>query len=390
MTAAPALAAELWTASRIATVQTCLRKHHYRYVLGIDGGTSDVARFGTVGHSALEHWLRRRGIGDEDVAALEQCDALPDVYERARLRAVILGYTVRWGGVQWRVLAVELEFSYQLGDITIAGKMDAIVEVLSGPDAGGVFVVEHKFTKMDSAPGSTYWERLTIDAQVSIYVDGARCAGYDVRGVIYDVIAKPGHEPARATPVELRKYTQPVETKGKGCPECGGRVGGKGGPKPGSGLVDLAMRDDATGAVINTQTVACMHCNGTGWREQPRSEPARLYANQRDTDETPEDFEARVAEAIAAAPDSYYRRAVIVRLDHELPLMRTDIADTVRLARVAHLFELAPRSTGACSKFGSLCHFFPICSGAADVDDTSRFPRARPHAELAAPTTPTP
>lgn len=380
MTAAPAPAAELWTASRIASFQSCARKHHYRYVLGIDGGTSDVARFGTVGHSALEFWLRYHhrpppGCDSRDVIALEQCDALPDLYERARLRAVILGYTVRWGGVQWRVLAVELEFSYQLGDITIAGKMDAIVEVLSGEDAGRQFVVEHKFTKMDSAPGSTYWERLTIDAQVSIYVDGAKCAGYDVAGVIYDVVAKPGHEPQRATPVELRKYTQPVDRKGKGCKACGGRVGGKNGPAQGTGISDGG---------------SCVECSGTGWSEEPRSEPARLYANQRDTDETPEAFEARVAEAIAAAPDSYYRRAVIVRLDHELPLMRSDIADTVRLARVAHLFDLAPRSTGACNKFGSLCHFFPICSGAADVDDTSRFPRARPHAELAAPTTQTP
>lgn len=388
MTAAPAPAAELWTASRIASFQSCARKHHYRYVLGIDGGTSDVARFGTVGHSALEFWLRYHhradlAAGNRDVIALEQCDALPDVYERARLRAVILGYTVRWGGVQWRVLAVELEFSYQLGDITIAGKMDAIVEVLSGSDAG-VYVVEHKFTKMDSAPGSTYWERLTIDAQVSIYVDGAKCAGYDVRGVIYDVIAKPGHEPARATPVELRKYTQPVDRKGKGCKACGGRVGGKSGPAKGTGMVEGPGPDGAP------SLHPCSACSATGWAEEPRQEQSRLYANQRDTDETPEDFEARVAEAIAAAPDSYYRRAVIVRLDHELPQMRTDIADTVRLARVAHLFELAPRSTGACSKFGSLCHFFPICSGAADVDDTSRFPRARPHAELAAPTTPTP
>lgn len=387
MSAAPSLAAELWTASRIGTFQTCARKERYRYVLGIDGGTSDVARFGSVGHAALEQWLLNFDKigpfeGDEDATvrdtiAHRSVEALPDVYERARLHAVLTGYFVRWGSVEWRVLAVELEFGYQLGDVTIAGKIDAIVEVLSGSDAG-CYVVEHKFTKMDSAPGSAYWERLTIDAQVSIYVDGARCAGYDVRGVIYDVVAKPGHEPARATPVELRRYTQPIDTKGKGCPECGGRVGGKQGPKQGTGLV----------ASLNGPVeIRCASCAGTGWREAPRSEPSRLYANQRETDELPEQFEARVLEAIAASPDTYYRRAIVVRLEHELPAMRSDILDTVRLARVAHIFEIAPRSTGACSKFGSLCSYFDACSGRVSIDDTARFQRARPHAELAAPTT---
>lgn len=377
MTGAPTLAAELWTSSRLAAVQRCLRLHHYRYELGIGDAPSDVARFGTVGHAALEAWLCTLQADPADAdgataAALAAVVELEDVYERARLRAVITGYLVRWGGVRWQVLAVEMEFTYQLGAEIIAGKIDAIVLVLEGEDAGRCYVVEHKFTKMDAAPGSTYWERLTIDQQVSIYVDGARTAGYDVQGVIYDVIAKPGHEPARATPPELRKYTKPIETKGKGCPTCGGRVGGKDGPLVGTGTLDGRP---------------CPACAGTGWREPPKSEPARLYANQRDADETPEAFEARVVEAIAASPDSYYRRGVIVRLNDELPAMRADILDTIKLARLSSLLELRPRSTGACAKFGTLCHFFPLCSGQSTLEDEARWPRGRAHAELTALTT---
>ena len=134
----------------------------------------------------------------------------------------------------------------------------------------------------------------------------------------------------------------------------------------------------------------CVACGGSGWREAPKSEPARLYANQRDTDESVEAFEARIVAAIAEAPDSYYRRGVIVRLEHELPLMRADILDTIKLAKLATLLELHPRSPSACAKFGTLCAFFDACSGRVSIDDTARFPRARPHAELAAPTTPTP
>lgn len=350
---------EFWTATRISTTRRCLRLAHYRYTLALGEPPSDVARFGSVGHEALEAGLR--AVGDVDVrmaASLDACAGLADRFESARLRASIVGYWSRWGSDEWEVLAVEVEFRYMLGEIEMRGKIDAIVRNRAD---GRIYVVEHKFTSMDSAPGSVYWERLTIDTQISIYVDGATILGYDIAGVIYDVIAKPGHKPAMATPDDRRKYT-----KGKGCKHCGGSAGGKGGVKQGTGVTPGGLPCSSPECIL-------------GWVEAPR-----LYEGQRDTDEYPADFEARILAAIAEAPDTYYRRGTIVRLDDELPKMRTDIADTVKLARVADALEMRPRNPDACAKFGTLCGFFGICSGRDDIADLSRFPRGRAHPELAA------
>ena len=354
---------DFWTSSRISTTRRCLRLAHYRYALGMGEPSSDTARFGTVGHSALEVGLLNYDADDRLDLSIAACDGLPDRYEAARLRASVAGYWVRWGSARWQVLAVEVQFRYLLGDVEMRGKIDGIVRDL---DDGRVYVVEHKFTSMDASPGSAYWERLTIDTQVSIYTDGAAMLGYDIAGVIYDVIAKPGHKPAMATPEDLRRYTAEKRTTGKGCKACGGRAGGKLGPARGTGA-------------------DCLPCNGSGWIEEPKHEPSRLYAGLRDTDENPAAFEARVVDAIAASPDTYYRRGVIVRLDDELPLMRGDILDTIKLARLASVLGMAPRNPDACAKFGTLCAFFGVCAGRDDINDAIRFPRGKAHSELAAP-----
>lgn len=66
------------------------------------------------------------------------------------------------------------------------------------------FVVEHKTTSSDIAPGSTYWRKLTLDTQVSQYLRGVD----SVDGMLYDVIRKPSIRPYKATPEESRKYTK--------------------------------------------------------------------------------------------------------------------------------------------------------------------------------------
>lgn len=345
-----------WSATRLKAWHRCARLHHYRYGLGLGEPPTDVTAFGSVGHAHLEVDL----VEAMGLNVGRAPDPLPDAYEQARLDALLAGYRLRWESTPWNVLGVEVPFEFELGGHVITGRMDALVQ-----DArdGSRLVVEHKFTASDASPGSVYWEKLTLDLQASIYFDAAGLVlGAPVDGVVYDVLAKPRHEPKRATLESERTYTKP--TQGKGCKACGGSHGGKRGVEPGTG---------------------CESCNGTGWHTAPK--PSRLHAGQRATDETPDEFFARIAEDIAARPDDFYSRVKIVRTEDELPKMRADILDTIKLARVAEIFGVHPRNSSACHQFGSRCHFWDACSGAADIDDPIRFPR-RAHVEPLAQITP--
>jgi hypothetical protein len=359
---------QLYTSSRLRVLRECLRKHLYRYVLGVRTAETDSMRFGTIGHKALEAWYRAWMAGDiagRLTAALAEIDELPNVWDRSKLRIIITAYHHRWGGEDWEVLAVEQDFRYLLGEHVIGGKIDAIIRDRVD---GRVYVVEHKTTGVDASLGSAYWEKLTIDTQVSIYIDGAGVIGYQIAGCIYDVLKRPGHEPKLATPIELRKYTA-----GRGCKRCGGSA------KPGA--VEQGRGFYVVAGPGETPTeVPCAECDGTGWKRNSEGVPEapRLHSHQRDADESLEAFEARLVEAIAEDPDAFLLRGKIVRLEDELPAMRQDVLDDIALAETG----LSQRNSSACARFGRMCEFFDLCSGRASIDDEIRFPRGLAHPEL--------
>lgn len=354
-----------WSVTRLRAWHRCARLHHYRYGLGLDEPPTDVMAFGSAGHVALEMDLRAlRG------EATGPLPALADPYEAARLGAVLDGYRIRWEQTRWEVLGAEVPFEFDLGGHRVVGQMDGIVRDL---DDGRVWILEHKFTRSDTSPGSTYWEKLALDVQVGVYIDGATVLGHDVAGVIYDVIAKPSHKPRRATPLAERRLT-----KGSGCKHCGGSGGGKLGVQQGRGSVAVDG--------IERHCLACGGSElkrGTGWKEAPR-----LHADQRETDETVDEFETRIREDIATRPDDYYRRAVIVRTGDELPKLRADILQTIQLARIAETFDVHPRNPDACFQYQSRCFAWDACTGTADITDPIRFQRKAPRPEAAAPSQP--
>jgi PD-(D/E)XK nuclease superfamily protein len=371
---------DLYTSSRLRVLRQCLRMHHYRYGLGILTPETDAIRFGTIGHAALEAYYRTWMACPQydDPAMQTQADAhrltvalaILDAdsslspWDRIKLSILLQAYHARWGGCDWEILAVEQEFRYQLGDRIIGGKIDAIIRDRKD---GRVYVVEHKTTGDDASLGSAYWERLTLDSQVSIYIDGAGILGYDVSGCIYDVIKRPEHEPKLATPREKREYT-----KGKGCKGCGGSGGGKAGIVQGRGVYTVA------GPGESPTEIQCERCCGTGWLNDAEGKPQapRLHSHQRNVDETEEEFRERVIEVIAERPDDFLVRGTVVRLDDELPGMRKDVLDNIAIAETG----LTPRNPDACAKFGLMCAFFEACSGRASIND---FPRGRVHPELA-------
>lgn len=339
----------LLTSSRLSSWQRCPRAHYYRYEAGIVSRDrqSHALVFGTAIHKGLEAWWLTIQAGDPGRAlpgalvaaelSLESAQETADPYDLARLLAMLCAYDARWQ--QWacgtEVLAVECAFEYELahpvtGQVAktwrVAGKIDALVRLADGR----VAIVEHKTRTGDAGAGSDYRRRLTMDAQISTYFDGVARMGWAADLCIYDVLVKPAIKPLLATPLESRKYTQ---------------------AKP-----------------------------ATKTRE---AEEPRLYAGQRETDETPEEYRDRLILAISADPDKHLVHAEIVRTDQEreahawaLWHNARSITQTRQAALSTGDVRAVPQHSHACfAHGGSGCEYLPICEGTASARDETRFER---------------
>lgn len=312
----------LLTTSRLKTARRCAREHDLRYNQGITSAEDAAAlRIGTGVHLVLEAWWQ----AERDVRLQSALDALAsyewaDEYERVRAEALIVGYHTRWDDASdaYDVLGVEAQFRAPLKNPETGGtsrtwELAGKIDVIVRERATGrVLVVEHKTTSEDCSPGSDYLKRLVLDGQVSMYFVGAETVvGAPVDGCLYDVIRKPGLRPYKATPEDQRKYTK-------------------------------------AGA---------------------------LYANQRAEDETPDEFRARLFEAIAEDPVKYYARAEVVRLDGEVGEALFDVWQTARAMRDNELRGFHPRNPDACVRYGRTCEFWPVCAGQASIDDEHLYRR---------------
>lgn len=114
-------------------------------------------------------------------------------------------------------------------------------------------------------------------------------------------------------------------------------------------------------------------------------------SKQRPAAETPEEFRARVNEELASNPLRYYERAEVVRLESEMTEALWDVWQLAQQIREAQLAERAPRNPDACMRWGRVCPYFDVCTGAADLTDESRFARSdNVHPELQLDSSPVP
>ncbi len=356
----------LLTASRLVKFQRCARAHHYRYELGVAPVQSAPAlAFGTAIHAALEAFWRAwmtDGYGSTESAldALLACGL--DPLSLVKAQVMVSAYCARYMRLAARstVLAVEVEFSAPLVDPDsgrtserwlLAGKIDAIIRL---PD-GRVAIVEHKSSGRDASAGSDYRARLTLDAQVGIYFDGAESLGYAADLCLYDVLVKPSQEPFTATPMDERKYTA---SRSRACKECARKKN----PVP-------APHFDAEAKVF---------CNDGRVTTDPGG---ALYANQRDRDETPDEFAHRLMSVIEQDPDRYLVQAEIVRTDAEREDCRRDVVATVRAIELTRKTGYAPRSAQSCFAHGR-CEYLDACHAPSSIDDPHRYRRLPIHQEL--------
>lgn len=314
---------ELLTSSRLKSYRACPRQHFYAHVQGYRPTHEPPAMaFGTTMHEALGAWWTA-GRATAFELALEHLPSTMDPYALARAEAMLAGYHAFWVDEGFEALEVEKEFRLPLlnpetGAASrtwrLVGKVDAIVR---GPD-GRVWVLEHKTTSEDASPGSPYRQRLALDGQVSQYVEGAAALGFDIAGVLYDVLVKPALKPLQATPVDARRYTK-ADT---------------------------------------------------------------LYASQRDRDETVDEYRERLVDAVLEAPHRYFARVEVVRLDSERDEYRWDVWQLAEQMRASARTGRAPRNPDACFRYGTACAFWPVCSSGASLDDPTAYVRAGAAPEL--------
>ncbi len=332
----------LLTNSSITTFRRCPREYYFTYVLLRKSiRVAFALTFGKMWHAGLEGWWAPIIANQEPVitrlrVAVEMMRAFAsengvDEFDLIKVECLMAGYTARWGEEPYETIGVEKRFSVPIetptwaigdggSDAVLRGSIDAIVQ------DGSLHNVESKTTSADISAGSDYWRRvIALDSQVSTYNGAAKAMGYDVRDTIYDVTRKPELVPLKATPEESKKYTKPTKAE----------------PIP------------------------------------------RLYANQREVDETPEEYRARLTEDIIARPEWYFARQTIVRLDHDDEEHARDIVQTAQMIRFAEDHDAWPRSPNACERFRRLCDYFPVCSEETSIDDGTMYvTKTAQHEEL--------
>lgn len=247
--------------------------------------------------------------------------ALEHVNGSPEAYALIAGYHARWIDEPLETLAVEREFSVLVGDPS--GHSVGMFELRGKIDAiakdvdGRVWLVEHKTSSMDISPGSQYWQQLRLDAQVSNYMLGAEAMGYSPVGCLYDVIKKATPKRHVATPVDQRRYT-------------------KGGI---------------------------------------------LYANQRDADESEDEYKTRL---LASISPGWYQRGTIVRLESEHREAHQDLWSTYLAISACSRHGAWTRNPEACFAYNRACDYWELCTHQACETDLMYERVENVHSELSA------
>lgn len=314
---------QLLTESRQKTHRRCQREEQIRYQLGyVPLTNAEALRFGTAMHKGLEAWWTGIDGTDRLGCALEAVQGLAaDPFEAVRLECLLIGYDVRWKGETYETIAVEQEFRAPL----------------LNPETKAASKTFERAGKLDV---------IAKDAKGRTVIIEHKTSGEDI---------SPGSSYWARVRMDgqISGYFRGAEALGHEVEACIYDVIGKVSLRPYKKSTEIKLKKDGT-----------------------------PYANCRLEDETPEEYRARVLEHIAANPDDYYQRAEIVRLESELRAYDLETWQQAVQMRDAQRLGIAPRNPDACSRFGQICSYFEVCSGAASLEDERFTKLAWAHPEL--------
>ena len=181
---------DIWTVTRLKTYQICPFKEVLRYheKLALVRGRAALA-FGTAIHKGLE-------TRDIDLALNLLINDYPKTQEEAdeqdqayvTVKALLEGYFNRYEPFKEHKPEYQFELPMMTGKgksttLAIAGKVDDLVKI-----DGRWWIVEYKTA---SRLDGSYFDRLYVDSQITMYMYAMQRLGFNPAGVIYRVIRKP-------------------------------------------------------------------------------------------------------------------------------------------------------------------------------------------------------
>jgi RecB family exonuclease len=313
------------THSRMACAKACLRRHYYAFEMGLrPARESTPLRMGGSFHRGVEAFsTTQAGTFEEAVmaaiqAATAQYETVPQgvadplewAIERVTVERLLHAYFLRYQNDGLNVVATEPEFNLPLrnpetGAESRIFRLAGKIDRIVQLSDGRLAVLETKTTSSSLDDGSDYWARLRLDSQISLYLYAARQLGFDVATVLYDVVRKPEISVYRATPPDRRKYTK----------------------------------------------------------------DGHLYANQREKDETPDEFAERLSADIAARPEFYFARKEIPRLEADLAEAQAEWWQQAQMLRECQRTGRWFRNTQSCLQ-PFRCEFTEVCFTGARPEES--------------------
>ena len=262
------------TASSMACALRCPRRYYYDNILGLKlVAPSEALRIGTAVHNGGEARARGGDFGAQYKAAITGTQL--DEWMAARVFGILGAYCKTYGEIEDRDYAAmnpEVEFTDAIeGSRTFEqrGKVDGLAVLRDGRKVNW----ERKTTSDDLSETSDYWQRLRLNHQLLAYAGWIYNSTGELPVCVYDVIRKPQLMPKANVP-ELDENGLPI--------------------------------------VLDAQGNRCIKRDGQPKKTADAAKGERLAGHP----ETPDEYGARILDAMQAEPERYFaRREVEITFD---------------------------------------------------------------------------
>lgn len=184
------MANEIWTSSRLKSYQTCPMKEALRYRKCLAPIQSKQAlAIGTAVHKGIEMWDEEAGLSALNFpfpSSQEEADE-QDI-ARVTVLGLLRGYFQTYAPFEQHMPELSFHLPMRTGKrnsriFEVAGKIDDVATI-----DGQNWLVEYKTaSKLDAS----YFDRLYVDSQITMYMAAGERLGLKPVGVIYRVLRKP-------------------------------------------------------------------------------------------------------------------------------------------------------------------------------------------------------